>query len=127
MTQLLPERRRMQRDWGGHTIFAAITAVVSIIGTSFLIGYPLLSWSRSVDKEMTQVTERLSLNTSIVSTLQAQGAELARLKDRQENTDRSIGNLQTFQATVTSLLSETNTKIGVLTQSFEDSLKERKK
>lgn len=102
----LPERRQVQRDWLGHTVFAIVTAVCSIAGTAALLGTPLLSWATSID-------------TSIV-----------RLQEARKNDDKRIEALQNFQTGVTDLLSKTSSSLAVIAdhvKGMEDTLREKKK
>lgn len=90
------ERRTIQRDWAGHTLFAIVTAVGTILGTTALLGVPLLSWSSTVSQ-----------------TIAVQG-------EHEVGADKQINSLQVFESTVSAQLATFSAQLAVLSQKIDD-------
>ena len=115
-----PERRKPQRDWAGHTIFAILTVGGTLIGGAVAFGYPIISaWNQYARTIEHLQTQQESLQSGVAA-IQSLARDLAQLQIREQNTERNVTSLQTFQATTATVLSETNKVLGMLKQQLDD-------
>ena len=90
------DRRTIQRDWYGHSIFAIITAAASIIGTTLLLSLPLIAWSNDI------------------------GQKIAVQGEHETGTDKQLNSLQMFESTVSTQLATFSAQLAVLSQKIDD-------
>lgn len=62
------ERRRVQRDWLGHTLYAVGIVIAMFVG----LGLPILYWGSGVNSALAILTDHDRTNTTSITTATSQ-------------------------------------------------------
>lgn len=122
-----PDRRGytpMQRDWGGHTVFAVVTTVL-IVGAMYLV--PSLSgWNANatavgdLQGQQRTIAGQLQTLSIQVDRLQTMVHDLATIQTQVKTDERDIAALQSAQTANNAVLATMGTTLGKITQHLDD-------